>query len=424
MLQVSRSSFKDGVLNDNTFRGDFFDSIQISDSFVGAIDRLAFRDLSGTREILLDGLDVPAEVESGAFSDVEATDSFVMQNSRIGEISREAFRITFGKLFKVHNVSVSRAVEEGAFRRVKPAPPASGGRKTFAMTSLVAGRFDPGSLVLNSALVSIINDSDDSRGRNRSNQSSHAPGEMVFSDNRVETPCECSGYRVSSLSEVHHRDNGTLSSLAERLECRHDGLGGDGGFLAWGTFDEHHCDDHSDHHHSHQEGPEEHEDRGVLTVPLSGAYAAIGTVLALATLVLAVMLVVCFRAGTRRRRATPLRLPVLPTGEDNGNEEEDDDWRRVSFTRVISREEQDRSTSNDFDTRWIKRRLEVLLCVCSRLRRRPLSADGPVYVNQLPPASSTPPHYSFTDPSSSQHRGAGGATGGSQHLNPAVPSPG
>ncbi len=68
-------------------------------------------------------------------------------------------------------------------------------------------------------------------------------------------------------------------------------------------------------------------------------YAAVGIILGVLTLSLAILLIACYRSGNsqarRRRRQGP---PVLPVGADD----EDDDWARVSFTRVRARDDVDR----------------------------------------------------------------------------------
>ncbi len=67
-----------------------------------------------------------------------------------------------------------------------------------------------------------------------------------------------------------------------------------------------------------------------------------GTVAAALTLALAALLCACYRAGARQRdNGLRDRPPVLPTGSD-GEEEEEGQWKRVTFTRVVSREEQER----------------------------------------------------------------------------------
>ncbi len=72
-----------------------------------------------------------------------------------------------------------------------------------------------------------------------------------------------------------------------------------------------------------------------------------GTVAAALTLALAALLCACYRAGARQRDNGGLggRPPVLPTGSDGEEEDEGGQWKRVTFTRVVSREEQERCDS-------------------------------------------------------------------------------
>ncbi len=136
---------------------------------------------------------------------------FALLNSRLGDVAGGAFDVAFSSSFELVNVTVDGLVEGGALSQVRPLL-LSSEERLFKMTSVTAGDFEAGSLLLSPELVaSLLQGGESTNG-----------SQLVFQDNRVvEKDCDCSGFKVSSLTEEHHLDKeGENFNLAAKVMCR------------------------------------------------------------------------------------------------------------------------------------------------------------------------------------------------------------
>ncbi len=326
-------------MNDNSFHGASFASVEILSSTIGSVDRHAFRNLRAV-ELTMDDVNIAGEIETDAFSNL-VVGRFTLRNSRIGEIGSEAFRLNFSDSFLLKNLSV-RSVETRALFQVRPKAASDAFR--MEISSVFIDSMEDGSLLLEAHFGSVI--ANDSSGTMRLPNEN---GVLVFENNRLDSPCRCDGYKLSVPSESTHRTKFGLKSqvksqslmLADMLQCRD----GEEEFVLWRAFDELHCGEEEGHDHDHDDAVGREKEGGVhihvdgdsvISLTHGGAYAAIGAVLLLLTVAMAVLLIICYRAGTKNSGRGG--MPVLPIGE----EDDGGDWPRVSFTRVLSREEQER----------------------------------------------------------------------------------
>ena len=271
-ITLTNVKFHDS-LEENTFCGSEIAKIVFENAQIRHIKSMAFHKLSQLETLILKNVSVEAEINYEAFFEVTAN-RFEIQDSLINRIDPNATCVKVRDLFSVRNTEFSR-ISEQALYKVTPI----NNETAIEIVDIIIQYFEPGALQLALPFTKESNN-------------------IMFKDNLIDRQCDCDMYHICNKSNIHTGHDGPV---LQSIKCFDHGH-----MVHWNGYDQDHCEEHN-HIFSY--------DGENLTIAGTLLYVFLA-VMILLFVILVTVYIICWKL----RR--PQIVPLLPTGNDDGNWQE------------------------------------------------------------------------------------------------------